>query len=345
MSATPITVLTGFLGSGKTTVLNHLLQSPELADAAVIVNEFGEVGIDHLLVKHVSDTMVLLESGCICCSVKSELSDALRDLALKRVKGEIPEFRRVVIETTGLADPAPIVQTLAMDPMVGATYRLAGIIATVDCVCGLSTLQHQWESAKQVAIADRIVLTKTDMADAATVEQVRQAVRRLNRAAPILIADHGKIDPADILETGLFRGDTRPDVKSWLAHPDTHHCGPDCSHDHDHHHHHHHEHAPDTDHNVSSFVITRDQPVSWEALAFALGMLSSNQGDKLLRVKGIVYAREHDHPFAIHGVQHVFHPPAELPKDATDDQTTRIVFITRGLSRKTVEEVLTGFLD
>ena len=340
MSALPITILTGFLGSGKTTLLNHLLQHPQLSDTAVIVNEFGEVGIDHLLVTAVSDDVVLLASGCICCTIKSELADTLRDLAIKRVKGQIPEFRRVIIETTGLADPAPIIQTLAIDPMVGATYRLAGIVATVDTVCGLSTLQHQWEAAKQVVIADRIVLTKTDLADSAAIDHVRHALRQLNRAAPILTADHGRIDPAAILESGLFRDGQTPDVKAWLAHPDDHdhHCGPECDHDH-----HHHDH--DLDHNVASFVITRDQPISWEALAFALGMLASNQGEKLLRVKGIVYARDHDHPFAIHGVQHIFHPPAELPDDVTDDHTTRIVFITRGLSQKTVEEVLAGFLD
>jgi len=339
-NAIPITILTGFLGSGKTTLLNALLRNPDLSDTAVIVNEFGEVGIDHLLVTPVTDEVVLLESGCICCSVKGELSDALRTLAFKRVKGEIPEFRRVVIETTGLADPAPIIHTLAVDPVVGAHYRLDGVVATLDAICGATTLKRQWEAAKQVAVADRIVLTKTDMTDRESAAAARTALRDLNPNAPIITAINGDVDPALILETGLFKRGHVVDADRWLAVGDhDHQCGPHCGHDHGHDRHRSHE------HDVSTFVITRDHPVSWQALAFALSMLASNRGEALLRVKGIVHAREHDQPFAIHGVQHIFHPPAPLPAQSLKDRTTRLVFITKGLGRETVEEILAGFLD
>lgn len=332
MSAVPVTILTGFLGSGKTTVLNHLLAQPGMAETAVIINEYGDVGIDHLLVREVADDVVLLASGCICCTVRGELQTALRDLALKRVKGEIPEFQRVVIETTGLADPAPPMLTLATDPFIAAHYRLDGVVATIDAVNGANSLATQSESVRQAAMADRLILTKADLADEATLADLIAKIRTINPAAPLTTADHGQIDPKDILDAGLFAGNNRPDVERWLAEASHTH-----SHDHEDNHHHH--------HGVQTFVVTKDQPVSWPALAFALEMIASNLGDKVLRVKGIVFAREHSEPLAIHGVGHVFHMPAKLPVDITDDRRTRIVFITRDLKRQTIDEILAGFLD
>ena len=333
MSNIPVVVLTGFLGSGKTTLLNHLLAQPELRDTAVLINEFGEIGLDHLLVRNVSEDVVLLNSGCLCCTVRGDLVESLRDLFLKRVKGEIPEFTRVVIETTGLADPAPIIHTLMTDPLVGSRYKLDGIVVTVDAATGNRTLDNHAEAVKQAAVADRIVLTKTDLADADALDVLKARLRQLNPAAPMVEAVHGTLDPATILDAGLFSGAGKiPDVERWL--------NEEAYHAVHHGHHHHHHDVNRHDDRIQAFVFTADAPVSWPALGFALELLISGRGENLLRIKGIVNARESDKPLAIHGVQHVFHPPAALPAWPSDDRRTRIVFITRDLSRQVIEDLL-----
>ena len=337
MDSLPVTVLTGFLGSGKTTVLNHLLAHPGLERTAVLINEFGEVGLDHLLVKHVAEDIVLLNSGCLCCTVRGDMVDALRDLFLKRVKGEVPEFTRVVIETTGLADPAPIIHTLMTDPLLASRYRLDGIVATIDAVNGARTLDHHAEAVKQAAVADRLVLTKTDIADYDQVEALHARLRQLNPAAPILRADNGRVDPAAILDAGLFNDRDKIPTCAWL--------NAEAYADDDHHHDHHHHDVNRHDDRVAAFVFTTDRPVSWPALSFALELLISNKGENILRVKGIVNVAGQDKPLAIHGVQHVFHPPAQLNGWPDDDHRTRIVFITRDFGREAITRMLGGVLE
>ncbi len=342
-----LTVLTGFLGSGKTTLLRHLLNHRDMDRTAVLVNEIGEVGLDHLLVREVSEDVVLLDSGCLCCNVRGDLVTAMRDLFLKRVRGDVPDFERLVIETTGLADPAPIIHTLMTDPLLGARYRFDGIVATVDAVHGVRTLDTHRESVKQVAMADRLALTKTDLADPDARAAVVARLRRLNPAAPVVAAPGGRAEPSALLGAGLFDPRTKtPDVARWLneaahaAAPPPHDHAPDDAHGHACHEHH----APHDD-GVRSFVVSFDAPVAWDSLAQALDMLTATRGEHVLRIKGIVNTRESALPVVVHGVQHMFHPPATLRAWPDDDRRTRLVFVTRDLGRGAVEALLATALE
>lgn len=344
----PITVLTGFLGSGKTTLLNVLLAHPDLADAAVLINEFGEVGLDHHLVRAVKDDIVLLNSGCLCCTVRGDLVTALRDLWLKRVRGDVPEFRRVVIETTGLADPAPILHTLMTDPLLSARYRLDGIVTTVDVVHADGQLAAQPEAARQVAVADRLVLTKTDLVETAALETLTERLRALNPGAPLVTADHGAVEPAALLDAGLFNTRTKhPDVEGWL-HAEAVRGSHDHHHDHDHHghgHEHGHGHDPNRhDAHVGSFVISFEKPLHWDMFVQAMDVLIAAKGGSILRLKGILNVEGEDRPVVVHGVQHVFHPPAALPEWPDADHRSRLVFITRDLGRPAVAKLLSECL-
>ena len=340
----PLTVLTGFLGAGKTTLLNRLLKDPALADTAVIINEFGEVSLDHLLVEHIGDNMVLLKSGCLCCTMRGDLVDALERL-LRDLDNARVSFKRVLLETTGLADPAPVLHTMMAHPYLLLRYRLNGVVTVVDAVNGEATLDAHEEAVKQAAVADRIVLSKTDLATPAQHDGILARLKALNPAAPILDAAKGEATPAQLLNAGLYDPERRiPDVKRWLAaesYADAHHGH---SHSHDHHDHGHLDRNRHDDH-IGSFVIVTDQPVPAGTLEMFLELLRASHGSNLLRVKGIVNLAEMPNtPVVVHGVQHVFHPTARLERWPDEDHRTRIVFITRDLPERTVRELFDAFM-
>lgn len=363
----PVTVLTGFLGSGKTTLLNKLLRRPELADTAVIINEFGEIGLDHLLVEKSNDEgMVTLNSGCLCCTVRGDLVRTMSELFLKRSKGEVTPFKRMVVETTGLADPAPILHTLMTDPLLATRYRLDGVVTTVDGVNGASTLDNHEEAIKQAAVADRLLLTKVDIAEAPKLADLNHRLQHLNPGAQAIQISDGEIDPNAILNAGLYNPDTKTaDVKRWL-HEEAYEGG----HGHEHHHHGHghhhghdhgHEHGHDHDHGhgeqdphnvnrhddrIKAFCMTFDEPMSWATVAAAFDALVTYRGPDLLRMKGILNVKDTDKPVVIHGVQHVFHPPATLDAwPEGDDRKSRVVFITRDIAESTIRKVFASFFD
>jgi G3E family GTPase len=335
----PLTVLTGFLGAGKTTLLNHLLKDPALAGTAVIINEFGEIGLDHLLVEYVGDNMVLLQSGCLCCTMRGDLVDALETL-LRDLDNNRCTFSRVLLETTGLADPAPVLHTAMAHPYLLMRYRLDGVVTVVDAVNGDATLDAHPEAAKQAAVADRIVLTKTDIADASQRERIVARLRALNPAAAILDAAKGETSPAQLLNCGLYDPARKiPDVKKWLAaeaYAD--------AHDHDHHHdkNRHDRH----DANITAFALTADAAIPAGTLEMFLELLRAQYGPNLLRVKGIVQLAEMpETPVVVHGVQHIFHPTARLESWPDDDHRTRLVFITRDLEERKVRELFAAFTN
>ncbi|HEX9462347.1 MAG TPA: GTP-binding protein [Alphaproteobacteria bacterium] len=355
----PISVITGFLGSGKTTLLGRLLHHPGMAETAVIINEFGEIGLDHQLVEAADGEPVVMSSGCLCCTVRSDLVDTLRGLYIKRVRGVVPEFRRVVIETTGLADPAPILHTLMEDPMVEAYYCLDSVVTTVDAVHGEAQLDAQPESVKQAAVADRIVLTKTDLAPAETVGRLKDRLQRLNPGAPLVTAVQGNADPGQLFNAGLYNPDTKSvDVRAWLraeAYAESGHGRGDHDHGHDHGHdrvddhgegHGHHAAPLDVnrhDARIRAHCLTLDEPLDWESFSLWLGSLASGYGEKLLRVKAILNIQGEPTPVAVHGVQHMFHPPARLPGWPDDDRRSKLVFITRDMERSFLEESLAAY--
>ena len=333
----PVTVLTGFLGSGKTTVLSHLLGQPAFANTAVVINEFGEISLDHALVRKTSEDIVELQGGCLCCTARGDLLGALQDLFRRRKHGMVPPFERVVVETTGLADPAPILHTLMRDRLIVAVYRLDGVVTTVDCVNGADTLDAHGESVKQAAVADRLLLTKTDLAAPAAVDALRTRLRALNPGTSMHAIGNGRVDPSMLFDIGLYDVATKStDVGRWLRDENFATEGEASGHAH-------HRHDVNRhDDSIRAYCVVRDAPVSGAAFGFFLESLIAGKGADLLRVKGIVNVAERpETPAVIHGVQHLFHPVQWLESWPDEDRRTRIVFITRDIPKASIE----GFLD
>jgi G3E family GTPase len=317
----PVNVVTGFLGSGKTTLLRRLLASPELADTAVLVNEFGAVGLDHLLVETVAEGIVLLQSGCICCTIRGDLSKAILDLYSRRERGKVPPFKRLAVETTGLADPTPILGTILHDPVLRHHFHLGNVVTTVDAVVGLATLEAHSESMKQAAIADRLIVTKADLADEAAVTGLQDALRRLNPGAVVLSAVEGEVDPRLVLgDDGRDAAARTAEIRRWIAEEPTHAHGHDHALDRS-------RHAAD----IRTFCLTLDAPIEWAAFGIWLTLLLHRHGRDILRVKGIVRVTGSDVPVVVQGVQHVVHPPAHLTAWPFADRRSRLVFIVRGI--------------
>ncbi len=327
----PVTILTGFLGAGKTTLLNKLLKQPALANTAVLINEFGEIGLDHLMVEAVDGDTILLAAGCLCCTVRGDLSRALTKLAPRVRAGEIA---RVIIETTGLADPAPVIATLLGDPVAAVLFRLDGIVTVIDAVHAMAQIDAHPEALRQVAVADRIVITKADLADTAA---LRARLARLNPGAPVLVALHGDVPAEGLLGAGLFDASGKiGDVAGWLR---------EAAFD-DHHHHHdvnrHDVNRHDSD--IRAFSLSFDTPLHWQGVGTWLEMLVSTRGESLLRVKGILDLAGQDRPVVINGVQHLFHTPTLLAAwPDGEPRRSRLVFIVRNLERDVLLRGLEAF--
>ncbi len=339
----PVTIITGFLGSGKTTLLARLLGYPAMERTALIINEFGEIGLDHELIETSDETDVVLMGGCLCCTIKGDLVNTMQALAQRRERCEVLAFQRLVIETTGLADPAPILQSIMGDPQLQRAYRLDGVVTLIDAVNGLDTLDRHAEAMKQAAVADRLVITKADAATAEEVRALRARLEDLNPAATTLQAEHGDLPPERLLDAGLFDPETKsPDVVRWLNEAA---YAPDHKHDHVHDHHHHHD-INRHDDRISAFCLRLDEPIPSVAVGLFLDILMADRGADLLRVKGILHIAEQPAtPMVIHAVQHVVHAPAYLDRWPSADRASRLVFIVKDMTETEIKRLLTVLIE
>ena len=326
----PVNVLTGALGSGKTTLLKALLRAPRLTGTMVLVNELGEVGIDHHLVEHASEGTLLLENGCLCCAMRDDLKTALKDLHSRRARGEIPRYERVVVETTGIADPVPIAYTLLAEPVLQHHYRLGNVVTVVDAVNGEKQLDRFAESVKQVALADRLVVSKLDIAGLGVLEALRPRLAKVNPDAQIIAADSPDLDPIDLLIADIHdRTSKSTEVERWMrstadaaaAHED------------------HHPHAE----SITACCFTFEAVLDWTAFGVWMSMLLHRHGDRVLRMKGLLNVVGVPGPVLVNGVQHLVHPPAHLDRWPDGDRRSRLVVISSGLDREEIERSLHAF--
>jgi G3E family GTPase len=338
----PVTLLTGFLGAGKTTLLNHLLSQPDMARTAVLINEFGSVALDHHLVTKIDENLLLLDSGCICCTVRSDLTRSLTELFMRSLRRELPPIERVIIETTGLADPAPVIYTLMEDFFVADRFRTDGVVTVADCTHILGQLAHNPEPVKQVAMADRILVSKCDLASAAQLAEVSATLARLNPAAAQICVRRGEVAAASLTDCGLYDpGSKQPDVAGWLAEEKVREEQRKA-----HAHHHHHE-VDRHDAHVYSFVLAFDEPLQWPLFTDAVTTLLEGMGDRILRIKGLLNVAGDHRPRVVQCVQHVMYPYSWLeqwPTDAPyDDRRSRLVFIVRDIPQTMIEQAFAMF--
>jgi G3E family GTPase len=338
----PVTLLTGFLGSGKTTLLNKLLHHPDMRDTAIIINELGDAGLDQIFAnsnlaqnienEHIADNTVLLSSGCLCCTLKNELADTMRDLFFKRALQAIPQFNRLIIETTGMADPGPILANLMNEPVIESVYRLDAVVVTIDSIYGLQQIEENTEALKQAAVADVLVLTKTDLASAEQINALKEKLITINPGATQHKIAHGELDPAFVVDVGLFDLATKhPEPQRWLRAPIKQ-AQPKGT-------------LPQKTHNddITSFTVIMPSPLNWSQLKPHLLSFCQKYGKNLLRLKGIIHAADQSAPLAIHAVHFTPYPPTLLEGWTEDEPLSRIVIIGKDLDELEIRKALMQF--